>query len=297
MNPELLNALLAAGLLDPATAEIIRRQLDPAAARAWAESTITQATQAGLQGQQGRIIDLVASTDGNPSPAQLDRLWAGENERLLQAMRPALLDVASERAAVAAASSAGGGLAGIGQGLAAGKGSTFDLINQGVLSWAEDYYIDPDGLTYGSIPNLNLAGRTAFERAFTAWQQGELEIGSPTGLQQLIDTLQGPFGAERATRIAVTETTRIFTETTKQAGRANPFTTSFRLLTSADERVCPQCGPLHGVVIAKAVDGFAHPELGGVGWPPFHTLCRCDIVEETEGSLRVPFVDSFTFGG
>ena len=286
MNPELLNALLAAGLLDPATAEIIRRQLDPEAARAWAEATLTQSTQAGLQGQQGRIIDLVASTDGQPSPAQLDRLWAGENDSLWQAMRPALLDVASERAALVAASS-----------LAAGKGSTFDLINQGVLDWVSTYYADADGLTYGSIPNLNLAGRTAFERAFVAWQQGELEIGSPTGLQQLIDALQGAFGPERATRIAVTETTRIFTETTRQAGRANPFTTAFRLLTSADERVCPQCGPLHGVVIAKSVDGFIHPELGGVGWPPFHTLCRCDIVEETEGSLRVPFVDSFTFEG
>jgi SPP1 gp7 family putative phage head morphogenesis protein len=290
MNPELLNALLAAGLLDPATAEIVRRQLDPEAARAWAEATLTQATQAGLQGQQGRIIDLVVATDGNPSPAQLDRLWTGENERLLQVMRPALLDVASERAAMAGATS-------LVTSLAAGKGSTFDLINQGVLSWAEDYYIDPDGQTFGSIPNLNLAGRTAFQRAFTAWQQGELEIGSPAGLQQLIDALQGPFGAERATTIAVTETTRIFSEATKQAGRANPFTTSFRLLTSADERVCPQCGPLHGVVIAKAVDGFTHPTLGSVGWPPLHPLCRCSIVEETEGSLRVPFVDSFTFGG
>lgn len=290
MNPELLNALLATGLIDPATAEIIRRQLDPEAARVWAETTLAQATQAGLQSQQNRIVDLIVDTNGNPNQSALDRLWSSEDERLWAIMRPAILDVASERAAIAGAEQ-------LITALANNTNNTFDLINQGVLNWAEDYYIDPDGLTYGSIPNLNLAGRTAFERAFVAWQTGELEIGDPIGLQQLIDALQEPFGVERARRIAVTETTRIFTETTKQAGLANPFTTSFRLLTSADERVCPICGPLHGVVIAKFSAGFTHPTLPVTGWPPFHPLCRCDIVEETEASLRVESLDSFVYEG
>ena len=290
MNPELLNALLATGLIDPATAEIIRRQLDPEAARVWAETTLAQATQAGLQSQQNRIVDLIVDTNGNPNQSALDRLWSSEDGRLWAIMRPAILDVASERAAIAGAEQ-------LITALANNTNNTFDLINQGVLNWAEDYYIDPDGLTYGSIPNLNLAGRTAFERAFVAWQTGELEIGDPIGLQQLIDALQEPFGVERARRIAVTETTRIFTETTKQAGLANPFTTSFRLLTSADERVCPICGPLHGVVIAKFSAGFTHPTLPVTGWPPFHPLCRCDIVEETEASLRVESLDSFVYEG
>ena len=290
MNPELLNALLATGLIDPATAEIIRRQLDPEAARVWAETTLAQATQAGLQSQQNRIVDLIVDTNGNPNQSALDRLRSSEVQRLWAIMRPAILDVASERAAIAGAEQ-------LITALANNTNNTFDLINQGVLNWAEDYYIDPDGLTYGSIPNLNLAGRTAFERAFVAWQTGELEIGDPIGLQQLIDALQEPFGVERARRIAVTETTRIFTETTKQAGLANPFTTSFRLLTSADERVCPICGPLHGVVIAKFSAGFTHPTLPVTGWPPFHPLCRCDIVEETEASLRVESLDSFVYEG
>lgn len=290
MNPELINALLATGLIDPATAEIIRRQLDPEAARVWAETTLTQATQAGLQNQQNRIVDLIVNENGNLNQSALDRLWTSEDDRLWAIMRPAILDVVSERAAIAGAEQ-------LITALANNTNNTFDLINQGVLNWAEDYYIDPDGLTYGSIPNLNLAGRTAFERAFVAWQTGELEIGDPIGLQQLIDALQDPFGVERARRIAVTETTRIFTETTKQAGLANPFTTAFRLLTSADERVCPICGPLHGVVIAKFSDGFTHPTLPVTGWPPFHPLCRCDIVEETAASLRVESLDSFVYEG
>ena len=307
MTPEAINALVAAGILDKETADMIRRQLDPAAARAFAEATLTQATEAGLQAQQGRIVDLVASTDGKPSPAQLGRLWAGEDTHLWDALRPALLDIASERAALASAGSlaAGGGLrpelsrrlAGLTGGLATG-GRTFDLINQGVLDWVERYYIDPDGQTFGSIPNLNLAGRTSFQRAFVAWKTGELEIGSPTGLQQLIDALEGTFGAGRAEVIAATETTRIFTETTKQAGRANPFTTSFRFLTSSDARVCGYCAPLHGQVVAKEDEaGFIHPTLGAIGWSPVHGRCRCSIVEETEGSLRVPFTDTFVYDG
>jgi SPP1 gp7 family putative phage head morphogenesis protein len=274
MEDSVLNALVAAGILDKETADIIRNQSDPAAARTFAEDTLTTTTHAALQAQQGRLLDVVDAAGGRPTTRQMDRLWAGENDLLWNALRPALLDIASERAAVAAL----GAVAGAGV-------DVFNLINRGVLSWVEDYYIDPDGLTYGSIPNLNLAGRTMVQRAFTAWQLGELEIGDPVGLQQLIDALSVPFGIERAKLIASTEVTRIFSQAELFAARANEFTTHLRWLTANDgERVCIICAPLHGQVVEKNSGGFP-----GVGWPPAHSRCRCALSPETEQTLTIPF--------
>ena len=278
MNPDVINALVAAGLLDPATADIIRRQQDIDAARLWAETIVAEATQAGLSAQQQRLVELVARTNGRPSATDLATFWAGENDLLLAALRPSLLSVASERATFAAVASERATFAAV----AGGQANAFALINQQVIAWAEDYYINPDAGVYGSVPNLNLTSRTQFANAFIEWQRGELEVGRPTGLPQLIDALTPIFGPVRAEAIGVTETTRLFVWSQRIAEENNPFTVAFRWLTSADERVCPICGPRHGEVRRKNRD-FS----GGVDIPA-HVRCRCHETPETEATLALP---------
>ena len=263
MNPETITALLNAGLIDQATADIMQRQQDDNAARAWAETLVNEASQAGLSAQQQRLLDLVASTGGRPTAAQLGAFWAGENGLLWQALQPALTQVATERAAFAVAQNI----------------DTFALVNQQVINWVENYYINADNV--GSVGSINLTSRTQFGNAFIEWQRGELEVGQPTGLQQLIDALTPTFGPTRAELIASTEVTRVFTQATLLAEANNPYTVGYRFQTSADERVCPICSPLNQQVTPKNSSGFSD-----VGWPPLHPRCRCSISIETSQTIR-----------
>lgn len=280
----LLSALLAVGLIDAETADIIRRQENEEVARQWAEGALAAAAQGALSAQQQRLLSLLAESDYQPTERALGQFWQREDDLLWTAMRPQIEQVLTERATLAA--------------VVGGQAGTFSLINQQVIRWAETYYTDPADTTYGSIPNLNLTSRQQVADAFTAWNRGELP-GRPRGLPSLVEALTPTFGAVRAERIAVTESTRIFTESIRQAGLANKFTVAFRVLSSADDRVCPICGPVHGSVVAKTDErGFAHPVRGGIGFPPFHVRCRCGITEETEATLKIPLPpeNQFVYG-
>lgn len=268
----LLSALLAAGLIDADTADILRRQENEEQARQWAEQQLMIAAQGGLSAQQQRLLDLLQTTGNQPTARQVADFWRREDDLLWTAMRPQIEQVLTERATFAA--------------VVGGDVGTFNLVNRQVIAWAETYYTSADDTTYGSIPNLNLTSRRQFADIFTAWNRGELP-GRPRGLPSLIEALTPTFGTVRAERIAVTETTRVFTESIRQAGLANKFTTAFRVLTSADDRVCPICAPINGSVVAKTDErGFVHPERGSIGFPPFHVRCRCGITEETDATLR-----------
>lgn len=264
MNPETITALLNAGLLDRATADIIRRQQDDNAARAWAETLVNEASQAGLSAQQQRLLDLVAATDGRPTAAQLSAFWTGENGLLWQAIGSNILEVVTERATFAA--------------VTAGQIDTFALINQQVIQWVETYYVN--GTNPGSVGSLNATSRQQFADAFTAWQQGEMPISTAPGLNGLIDALTPVFGPSRAELIASTEVTRVFTQATLLAEASNPYTVAYRFQTSADERVCPICSPLNQQTTPKNSSGF-----GDLGWPPLHPRCRCSISIETEQTI------------
>lgn len=274
MNP-LLSALVAAGIITPEDAERINRSMDPDAMRAWAEQQMAVAVQGGLSAQQQRLVDMVRRTNGNLNAAALDEFWRAEDERLYAALRATLDEVATESAV----------------GMAVRMGAddmTWRLVNERVLDWVQDYYINADAGAFGSIPNLNLTSRTEFARAFTEWQRGELEIGTRLqGLPQLIEAITPTFGPERAAVIAATESTRIQVESERRAGEADENTTHWRYYTAADERVCPQCGPLHGQVIAKTASGFDVPR-GGRMYPPLHPNCRCRVLPESAETLRLP---------
>lgn len=277
MNPEVITALLNAGLIDTATADIMRRQQDEAAARAWAETLVTEASQAGLSAQQQRLLDLVAATDGRPTAAQLSAFWTGEGDLLWQAIGPALTQVMTERAAFAFT--------------ATRTFDTFAKINEQVIAWVESYYVN--GTDPGSVGSLNQTSRAQFADAFVRWQRGEVPFSQAPGIDGLIELLTPTFGPVRAEMIGITETTRVFVEAQRLAEANNPYTVAFRWLTSADEMVCPICGPLHGQTRRKQ-DGYA----GGVDIPA-HVRCRCHEVPETEATLRLPLPpeERFVYNG
>lgn len=162
-------------------------------------------------------------------------------------------------------------------------------VNQPLIDWAHTHYTSK--YEHGSIPNLNQTSRQQVEKAFAAWQKGELE--HKLGITSLALELQPIFGESRARTIAVTETTRIHAYATRWAAGQDPDVVYLRWMTAADEITCPICWPLHGQVIGKKQLGFTHPELGKIGLPPAHPNCRCVITEETEQSVKVPLKDTF----
>ena len=270
---ELLAALVQLGVLDNATAQRITRNLDPNAAQAWAESLLLESVTSGLDAQRYRLLELVDAGNGRPTARQLAEFWRREDAAFFRSIEPALYEIAQERAIVSIVSG--------------GAVDMWEAINEAVIGWVNDYYTNLDVELVGSVPNINATSRTDFARAFLDWQRGELETaGYADGLPQLIRAIEPTFGAVRAERVAITETTRIFAEATRQADNANPYIVAHRIYTAGDERVCGICGPLHGMVIPKTQRDAPHPSLGGIAGPPFHVNCRCVIISETTATLQ-----------
>lgn len=101
--------------------------------------------------------------------------------------------------------------------------------------------------------------------------------------------LDGVFGVERAERVAVTEITGAYAEGQLLAGRELASTyPDVRVIktwfTNNDSRVCPLCGPLHGMAVdidsGWGADGSDDPE--GVQGPPLHPNCRCWLGTRTK---------------
>lgn len=265
---ELLAALVQLGIIDRTTADRITRNLDPQQAQAWAEGVMFDNFAAALDGQRSRLLDMLDATNGRPTAAQLDAFWRAEDDAFFANVQRGLYDVAQERAITSIVST--------------GAFDMWELVNQTVIDWVNDYYTNLDVELVGSIPNLNATGRTEFARALLDWQRGELETaGYADGLPQLIRAIEPTFGQVRAERVAVTETTRIHYEATYQAAQANPYTTHLRWYSAADDRVCPTCGPNHLVAIPKAQRVW--PNGASV---PAHVNCRCSVIEETALTMQ-----------
>ncbi len=283
MNP-LLAALVAAGVIDQATAERLNRQMDAEAARAWAEAVLENAHTGALAGQRERMIGLLRRTEFNPSDAQWHQFWQDENRHLWDDLSESYLNVASERAAGRAI-------------ITAQTWSTWDMLNREVDEWVNAYYTSADLLNVGSVPNLCVTAREQVAEAFLSWTRGgrDLAPGADGGLPVLIGQLEPVFGATRAKRIAVTETTRIFVEANRAVNDGNPVIIGYQVLTAADERVCPVCGPLHGAHRDKAARFYRHPTMGDIAGPPFHVNCRCDEIEETSQTTGIPLNSSWMY--
>lgn len=286
MDTSLLDGLVAAGLIDRETAERMRRQLDPVALRQWADDLLYASTLGALGAQQARYLGLLRATGEAPTAGALGEFWSAENERLHRSLSASLRVIADEGAASVAWRSA--------------MGDEAAQLQLEVVRWVDRHYLDTNPNTLGSVYQLNRTGQAEVAQAFGRWKRGELRdlVDGESPLAPLIDALQPAFGAGRAERIASTEVTRIFAEANQQAAMRNPDVTGFLLLTAADERVCPICGPLHRQRRPK--DGeYIHPTLGALGRPPFHVRCRCDETPVTLASALAPrpAVDVYQFSG
>jgi hypothetical protein len=126
--------------------------------------------------------------------------------------------------------------------------------------WARTY-------TYNLVTQLTNNTRRLLQDRVTAFTETPgMTIG------QLRDSLAPAFGERRALMIAITETTRAYTQGTTlvQQELAQAGIRKERIWrTSEDEMVCDICGPLADV-----------PEGEGwtVGEPPAHPNCRCWVV-------------------
>src|SRR5215204_5144372 len=123
LDLSILSTLVDAGLLDAAMIPRIERNLDETVARKWAESRIGLSTQAGLYAQMNRIVETEMADSG---AMRAVAKWKEEDTLLYNAMSGALLEVASERAAV--------------QSVISGQFDTFHRVNENVVSWVEEYY-------------------------------------------------------------------------------------------------------------------------------------------------------------
>jgi len=268
VNPLLL-ALVEAGVISVADAERIDRQLSPDAARDYAEGLITQSFARGLNAQQRRILDVLNDTEGNPTPRQLSRLWQGEDDLLWASVGEDLRSIAIDRAVSAS--------------VALGDDSLWQLVNEEVLSWVDDYYVNSDAGNFGSIPNLNETSKNAFAQAFRDWQRGELATaGYRDGLPELIRALEPTFGAVRVEAIAVTEYTRIASQAELAAGNANPDIEGWIYSTANDSRVTELCRSGEGAIMLKGEDTFSD----GKGPPPRHVRCRSGISQISGPALE-----------
>lgn len=90
------------------------------------------------------------------------------------------------------------------------------------------------------------------------------------------------FPPVRANLIAITEVTKASSEAARFAARLGMQAGGEQVLvaewmTMADERVCPTCGPLHGMQVQDG-QPFTHPRTGEqIDQPPAHPACRCMI--------------------
>ena len=154
----------------------------------------------------------------------------------------------------------------IAQAEAIGFGFDWTLANLHARDWAAQHA----GRLIGQISDTT---RRMVQQATARW----IENGEP--LARLVQDLEGTFGRPRARLIASTEVTNVVTEGNLLAWREAGFgetepnpkpalhpgcrcwivvrinddgSADYIWMTAHDERVCPQCGPLHGRVVGIA---------------------------------------------
>lgn len=136
----------------------------------------------------------------------------------------------------------------------------WDGFNRAVADFARGYRFD-------LIRGLTDTTREQTQRAISDW------IASGEPLDVLESRLAAIYGPERAERIAITETTRLFAQGNEMAWQSTGLVQKAIWRTVNDERVCPICEPRDGIEI----------ELGD--GPPAHVGCRCFEVPMMDEAL------------
>jgi HK97 family phage portal protein len=235
-----------------------------------------------LAGADEATVRAIFGANGHGEPAKVDPGDQARAERSLEDKLSAILD--KYRGKIAAAIKAGQDVgplldelaselaANLSIGLSAtmtdatmaeseSVGVDFDVavVNGEAARWAREY-------AYDQVRGITDTSRAAIANAV---EQFARSPGMTVG--QLSEMLTPAFGPARAKMIAVTETTRAYAEASRAAQRylAGYGLTMKRVWkTSADDIVCPVCGPLNGK---------PEGEWGGLDGPPAHVNCRCVV--------------------
>jgi len=226
-----------------------------------AEKALYLAMQAAFAAQQKRIHDKIyflataVAHKSNPIDDALnDEFWA--NEEFL--LRGLLVDFYQRNAQRSI---------GLNNAWTQSKfGIVFDdtLTNADAATWARKYAAK-------LVRQINQTTRTYIREQVATW----IETPGAT-LKDLMDTL--PFGEARASRIAITETTKAFSAgeqmfTEGLQGRYMGLKIVRIWSTNNDDRVCPICGALNGKQIRAGKQFLFDGEY--FGGPPAHVGCRC----------------------
>ena len=112
--------------------------------------------------------------------------------------------------------------------------------------------------------------------------------------RKITEYFQG-IGKTRATTIARTETIKASNFATLEAYKQSDVVIGKQWYTAQDERVCPQCGPMDGVVLGldsnffdkgdsqHAPDGQQYSyDYESIDTPPLHANCRCTVLPVTK---------------
>lgn len=145
----------------------------------------------------------------------------------------------------------------------------YTLTNVRAAKWANEYAFD-------LVEGINDTSRKALRSIFKTFiDTPGMTIGDVVSLL--------PYDESRALMIATTEITRAYATASEMAG--NDLAKEFpdvRVIkqwwTNNDDRVCPICEPLHGMVV-DIQEGFTNIEdkSEGIPTPPAHVFCRCWI--------------------
>lgn len=198
-----------------------------------------------------------------------DEFWSAEEAAFWEIMAPVILELL---------------LAGGESGIAQLPADIQILMNWDVFNQAAVDYLS--GYRFTWIKGINATTRTQTARIIQEW------IRSGESLDILKAKLAPIFGEVRATKIAVTEVTRAYTNGNLTAWNASGMVSGKRWNTARDDRVTPLCRALEGQVVGLN-DFFvvppekiaADPELAKMvaqfgdrfQGPPAHVLCRSGI--------------------
>jgi HK97 family phage portal protein len=151
-------------------------------------------------------------------------------------------------------------------------GIAFDpaVVNAAALDWAQRY-------TFDLVRGICDTTRSLLQQAIGQY------IATPGMTEGQLEALIAPaFGPVRAQMIAVTETTRAYSQATSLYQRLlseMEFETTRVWRTRHDERVCPICGPLENQPEVDWPEGLR-------SGPPAHVNCRCWTVLEYRRGRR-----------
>lgn len=178
--------------------------------------------------------------------------WAQQAERLRGILFPIVLDIAQSGVRRAALR----------------IGVNTNLANAAAKSWAEKY-------TDALLEQLHTTNKDGIGKAVADWTA---KPGAT--IAELKAEIEKVVSPQRAELIAVTETTRAYSEGNRISYQAAQVR-HWRWLTNNDDLVCPVCGPLNRRVV-EIGEPFAVYKGERIIQPPAHPGCRCSVAPVVE---------------